>query len=126
MSNAEKEVNARVCVPGKREPHTTNPGLPGDVMDKAITRLGWLGLLFAATILLVHWTRISFTPFLSSSEGMTIADIAVIIGTALGIVMCALAWSKRLPQRTMLDIGLLFLSLIHISEPTRLLSISYA
>ena len=64
MSNAEKEVNARVCVPGRCEPHTTNlnPGLPSDVMDKAITRLGWLGLLFAATLQSVHWTRISFKP----------------------------------------------------------------
>ena len=106
MSNAEKEVNARVCVPGRCEPHTTSHGLPADVMDKAITRLGWLGLLFAATLLLVHWTRISFTPF--EGSGMRIADGAVVTGTLLGIIVCALAWSKRLPQRVMLDSGLLF------------------
>jgi serine/threonine-protein kinase len=75
-------------------------------MDKAITRLGWLGLLFAATILLVHWTRISFTPF--EGSGMRMTDGAVVIGALLGIVICALAWSKRLPQRLMLDGGLLF------------------
>ena len=108
MSNAEQEVNARLCAPCGREPHTTSPGLPGDVMDKAITRLGWLGLLFAATLQLVHWTRISFTPFEGSAEGMQIANGALIAGTILGITICALAWTRRLPQRLMLDAGLLF------------------
>ena len=108
MSNAEKEVNARVCVPCGRESHTTNPGLPGDVMDKAITRLGWLGLLFAATLNMVHWTRISFTPFEGSTGGFQIADAALIAGTVLGIAVCALAWTRKLPQRAMLDAGILF------------------
>src|SRR5262245_44823920 len=108
MSNAEKEVAARVCVPGSRQHHTTNHGLPGDVMDKAITRLGWLGLLFAATLLVVHWARISFTPFQGSAGGMQLANAAVAAGTILGIVVCALAWTRRLPQRAMLDAGLLF------------------
>ena len=107
MSNAEKEVNARICVPGRCEPHTTNLGLPRDVMEKAITRLGWLGLLFAATLQLVHWTRISFTPF-AAAGGMQVANEAVIAGTVLGIAICALAWTRKLPQRAMLDTGLLF------------------
>jgi serine/threonine-protein kinase len=107
MSNAEKEVNARICVPGRCEPHTTNLGLPVDVMDKAITRLGWLGLLFAATLQLVHWTRISFTPF-ETAGGMQVANEAVIAGTVLGIAICALAWTRKLPHRAMLDSGLLF------------------
>jgi serine/threonine-protein kinase len=108
MSTAEQEVNARLCIPGKRDSQITNPGLPGDVMDKAITRLGWLGLLFAATLHLVHWTRISFTPFEGSIEGMRIADAALIAGTILGITICALAWTRRLPRRMILDAGIFF------------------
>jgi serine/threonine-protein kinase len=89
-----------------REPHTTIPSLPGDVMEKAITRLGWLGLLFAATLNLIHWTRISFTPFEGSGRG--IADGALIAATILGVAVCVLAWTRRLPQRAMLDAGLFF------------------
>jgi serine/threonine-protein kinase len=108
MSTAEQEVNARLCKPGKCDSQITNPGLPGDVMGKAITRLGWLGLLFAATLHLVHWTRISFTPFEGSIEGMRIANVALIAGTILGLTICALAWTRRLPQRMILDAGIFF------------------
>ncbi|HET9219344.1 MAG TPA: serine/threonine-protein kinase [Terriglobia bacterium] len=108
MSTAEQEVNARLCFPGKHESHITNPGLPADVMDKAVTRLGWLGLLFAATLHMVHWTRISFTPFEGSDTGLLIANIALIAGTVLGISMSALAWSKRVSHRLVLDAGILF------------------
>ncbi len=43
MSNAEKEVNARVCVPGRCEPHTTNlnPGFPA--MSWTKPSLAWVG-----------------------------------------------------------------------------------
>ena len=107
MSTAEQEVNARI-VPGGRDTHTTHHELPSDVMDKAITRLGWLGLLFAATLHAVHWIRINFTPFEGSNGGMQAATIALIAGTVLAITVCALAWTRRLPQRLMLDAGILF------------------
>jgi serine/threonine-protein kinase len=77
-------------------------------MDKAITRLGWLGLLFSATLLLVHWARVNFTPFEGSVGGMRAADTALIVGTVLGVAICALAWTRKLPQRVMLDAGLFF------------------
>jgi serine/threonine-protein kinase len=108
MSNAENELSGRVCVPGGRDSHFTAHGLPDDVMDKAITRLGWLGLLFAATLQAVHWTRIAFTPFEGSLAGARIANAALIAGTILGIAVCALSWTRRLPRRFMLDAGILF------------------
>jgi serine/threonine-protein kinase len=108
MSNAEKEVNARLCIPGGRDTHASSHDLPSDVMDKAITRLGWLGLLFAGTLLMVHWTRISFTPFEGSVGGMRAANAAVVAGTVFAITICTLAWTRRVSQRTMLDVGILF------------------
>jgi len=108
MSTAEQEVSAHLCVPGKRDSHITNPGLPADVMDKAITRLGWLGLLFTATLQSVHWTRISFTPFAGSDQGMRIANAALIIGTILGITIATLAWTRKLPRQMMLDAAIFF------------------
>ena len=108
MSNAEKELNARVCVPGRRGTHTTSPGLPFDVMDKAITRLGGWDCCFPRRFMLVHWARVNFTPFEGSVGGMQAADTAVVVGTVLGVAICALAWTRRLPQRVMLDAGILF------------------
>jgi serine/threonine-protein kinase len=108
MSDAEKEVNARLCVPGGRDTHTTSHDLPTDVMYKAITRLGWLGLLFSASLLLVHWARINFTPFEGSAGGMQAANTAVVAGSLLGVTICALAWTRRVPQRMMLDLGIFF------------------
>jgi serine/threonine-protein kinase len=57
---------------------------------------------------MVHWARISFTPFEGSDSGLLIANVALIAGTVLGIAMCALAWSKKLSPRMVLDTGILF------------------
>jgi len=32
------------------------------MLERAVTRLGWLGLLYAATLHLIHWTRIYSLP----------------------------------------------------------------
>jgi hypothetical protein len=109
MKEIANEINTCVCVPSpKQDMHTTGFGIPADLLEKAVTRLGWLGLLFAATIHLVHWTRSSFAPVEGYAGTSGIADAGLIGGTVLGLTVWALAWSKRLPPRMMLDAGLLF------------------
>jgi hypothetical protein len=56
----------------------------------------------------VHWTRFFFTPLSGHAATARIADLGMVAGTVLGIGVCALAWSRRVPQRLMLDAGVLF------------------
>jgi serine/threonine-protein kinase len=106
--NSVCQDNARLCIPCGSDAHTTGFDVPSDVKDNVVTRLGWVALLFAATLHLVHWTRISFTPLEGHLDAMRIANVGLIAGTVLGVAFCALAWSKKLPQRMMLDAGVLF------------------
>lgn len=101
----------RVCVPRTLTDTSTGQfGLPNDVMERAVTRLGWLGLIFAATINLVHWTRMYTLPsrvFIAWTLP-PLVYFGLAVGTVLGVAICALAWSRRVPVQTMLDIGLIF------------------
>jgi len=101
----------KVCIPKTASDSSTGHfGLPHDMVERAITRLGWLGLAFAATLNLVHWTRTYILPP-QAMAGWTMPPLVyacLIIGTAAGLGMTALAWSRRIPPATMLDIGLIF------------------
>jgi eukaryotic-like serine/threonine-protein kinase len=101
----------RVCVPRMSSDTTTGQfGLPSDMMDRAVTRLGWLALFYAATLNLVHWTR-TYTRPAHVFGGWTMPPLvyfALAAGTILGLAICALAWSRRIPAASMLDLGLIF------------------
>jgi hypothetical protein len=103
-----RQATRRFCIPGGSEDCSSGFDLPGDLNDKAIARLGWVALLFSATILLVHWARASSTAAFGHASTANIADMGILAGAMLGVVVCALAWSRRIPQRLMLDAGLLF------------------
>src|SRR5262249_55643467 len=85
-------------------------GLPSEMVDRAVTRLGWLGLIYAATLHVVHWTRTYSLPanLFSTAISSPLMNMALAAGTVLGLAICALAWSRRIPAKTMLDIGLMF------------------
>jgi eukaryotic-like serine/threonine-protein kinase len=99
----------RVCVP--RSTGTTTSGhfgLPNDMMEGAVVRLGWLGLIYAATVNAVHWTRMNTLPPNMVTAMSSLAIFGLIAGTVLGLAICAIAWSRKLCVQTMLDIGLIF------------------
>ena len=69
----------RVCRPQRSVASTTHFGLPNDMMDRAVTRLGWLGLIFAATLNLVHWTRMYTLPELKEAVYFVVFIIVLLI-----------------------------------------------
>src|SRR4030095_4200510 len=95
-----KSKTMKVCIPKTASDSSTGHfGLPNDMVERAITRLGWLGLAFAATLNLVHWTRTYILPP-QAMAGWTMPPLVyacLIIGTAVGLGMSALAWSRRIP-----------------------------
>ena len=101
----------RVCIPcTSSDTKTGTFSLPSDMMDQAVMRLGWLGLIYAATINLVHWTRMYAMPANSlGAQGIpTLVYVALTIGTVLGLAICAATWSRKLAAQMLLDIGLVF------------------
>ena len=111
MKENTENQSQRVCVPRMPgDSNTSQFALPNDMMERAVTRLGWLGLIFAATLHLVHWTRIYALPadMLAAWTMPPLAYFGLVAGTILGLVIGALAWSRRIPVRTMLDAGLIF------------------
>src|SRR5262245_58500996 len=98
----------RVCVPRiSRDTTTGQFGLPNDMMERAVTRLGWLGLIYAATLNLVHWTRMYALPahLFAKAAMPPLVYIGLAAGTVFGLAICALAWSRRITPPVMLDIG---------------------
>src|SRR5499427_6571853 len=88
---------------------TKTGSLPSDMMDQAVMRFGWLGLIYAATINLVHWTWMYAMPANTLAQGIpTLVYVALTIGTVLGLAICAATWSRKLAAQMLLDIGLVF------------------
>ncbi len=88
--------------------------LPPDLVEKAVNRLGWLALVYVAS----HIALRVVSHYSGHPEGIPehslfpaafpLADIGLIVAVVSGLVVCALAWRRKLPDRLMLDIGLLF------------------
>src|SRR5215831_15676032 len=101
----------RICVPRRsRDTATGQFGLPNDLLESAVTRLGWLGLIYAATLNAVHWTRTYALPpgAAGTAAVPTLVYVGLVAGTVLGLSICALAWTRRIPAHLMLDVGLIF------------------
>src|SRR5262245_16889008 len=101
----------RICVPRRSGDTVTGQfGLPNDLIESAVIRLGWLGLIYSATLNAVHWTRTYALPPLAAGTSTLppLVDAGLLTGTVLGLAICALSWSRRIPGRAMLDAGLIF------------------
>jgi serine/threonine-protein kinase len=83
--------------------------LPADFVEKAISRLGWLALFYAIAHPIFRVVEFPGTLLeaLSPSQ-FPLVDIALVGAVLSGGVICALAWSRKVPPALMLDIGLLF------------------
>jgi eukaryotic-like serine/threonine-protein kinase len=84
-------------------------GLPSDLLDKAVTRLGWVALFYAVALQAVHWGRqLSVPERLIYSDGRVLLYAGLFGGTILALVIASLAWSRKLCSSFMLDLGLVF------------------
>jgi eukaryotic-like serine/threonine-protein kinase len=93
-------------------PATTWGGysLPSDLIDKAVTRLGILGLLFAIAHPAIHYGLLAVIPrnLRSSFDFSNSFMFALWAAVGAGLIIFGLAYSRQLKPQLMLDIGLIF------------------
>lgn len=108
-------------------PWGTQAHLPPDLIDKAVSRLGMLGLLSAAAHPFLHYGTRAVLPveILRATPVMPAATVAIWTAIASGLAIYALARSRTLKPEFMLDIGLVFevlgalcIGLIETTGPT--------
>lgn len=83
--------------------------LSPDFVEKAVGRLGWLALFYA--IAHPSFRLVEFPGTLREALGRSqfpLVDIALVGAVLSGSLICALAWSRKVPPALMLDLGLLF------------------
>jgi eukaryotic-like serine/threonine-protein kinase len=84
-------------------------GLPYDIVEGSVRRLGWTGLvyafLFVSLYSLYYLTRLEDV---YSEHHFALFTRHMILGVALGLFVCGLAWSRKVAPYPMLDFGLLF------------------
>jgi len=109
------------------------PTLPADLMEKAVLRLGWVALIYVASHVILrfvyHFTYASLPEQPLDIGGIfpssfPLADVGIAGAVISGVLVCVLAWSRKLPPALMLDIGLLFevvgalwISLVEFATP---------
>ncbi len=100
-----KEVRHRTTPTGSE--FTSTYGLTGEVLDTAVRRLGFLGLVIAAMgpsvyAILHHFQRAMV------SGPVPIQPAAAALLVVAGLSVCMLAWSRKVRPELVLDLGLVF------------------
>lgn len=82
--------------------------LPPDLLEKAVKRVGFLGLICALTAPLAYLTEYYVQPERILPGRVSFPQIVAVFLFILGVAVFGLAWSRRLAPRLMLDLGLIF------------------
>src|SRR5262249_59032801 len=110
-------VNTKSCRPlpkERAEPITTTFGartrLPQDLIDKAVNRLGMLGLLSAAAHPLFHYGTHAVLPddILQTMHMPQAYFVGIWAAIICGLAIFVLTRSRKLQPDLMLDVGLIF------------------
>jgi len=83
--------------------------LPPDMVEKAVSRLGWLALFYGIAFPALRlaesvgkpWNEVFPFPY-------PLLDVALFGALTTGGLVCAMAWSRKVAPCLMLDIGLIF------------------
>jgi len=99
-----RAIARHVTTSSKRYP------LPSDLIDKAVMRLGILGLLSAVAHISIHYGVRLMIPaaLLQGTSVPTAYMYALWAAVASGLVIFGVAFSRKLKPQLMLDIGLIF------------------
>lgn len=100
-----KEVRHRTTPTGSES--TSTYGLPGEVLDTAVRRLGFLGLVIALMGPSVYAILYLFERAMVSGP-VPIQPVAAALLSVAGLSVCVLAWSRKVRPGLVLDLGLVF------------------
>ena len=100
-----KEVRHRTTPTGSE--FTSTYGLPGEVMDTAVRRLGFLGLIIALMGPSVYAILYLMQRAMVSGP-VPIQPAAAALLVVAGSSVCVLAWSRKVRPELVLDLGLVF------------------
>ena len=95
-----QEVRRRTPTPGPGV--TSTYGLPREVVDTAVRRLGFLGLVIALMGPSVFWVEYFFQP--ERVKGPIPPAVAALL-FVVGCAVCILAWSRKVRPELVLDLG---------------------
>ena len=87
---------------------TSAYGLPADLMDTAVQRLGFLGLVIALMAPAVFGVEYLTQRERLASAGVPFVQIVAVALFVSGAAVCVLAWARVLRTELMLDLGLVF------------------
>lgn len=92
------------------ESHFGTHALPADLVDKAVKRLGMVGLLSALIHPLLYYGTLLATPreVFESTAALPTVFVAMWVAVGLGLAVYALTLTRWFPPNVMLDIGLIF------------------
>jgi serine/threonine-protein kinase len=84
-------------------------GLPAEVLNTAVRRLGFLGLVVAVMFPASYWVE-----FVAQRERVAgpIPGVVAVVMLVLGAAVCVTAWSRRVRPELTLDLGLVFQVLV--------------
>ena len=83
-------------------------GLPPELVNTAVGRLGFLGLVIALMGPSAYLIELATQPERVASDGFPFQQVVPILLFAAGSVMCVLAWRRLVRAELLVDIGLVF------------------
>jgi eukaryotic-like serine/threonine-protein kinase len=105
-------VSIKNCCPLPKEATSTrltHARLPVDLIEKAVGRLGMLGLLSAIADALLHYGTLAFLPAnIRQAIPAPPSSLAMWFAIVSGLAIFGLARSRKVNSELMLDLGLLF------------------
>ncbi len=87
---------------------TVSRGLPPDLLDTGVRRLGFLGLVVALMGPAVYLIERITQPERVGNAGVPFQFLVALILFIAGAAMCVLAWSRVMRRELLLDLGLVF------------------
>lgn len=87
---------------------TSKYGLPSDVIETAVKRLGFLGLVVAIMGPSAYLIEYVTQPERLTSGPVPFPAVVAVVLALFGTALCVLGWTRKAPAELLLDMGLVF------------------